>query len=149
MRSTWCARRRGSCSIRTSRAPRSNGCSETAASRSTTTCCSAPSTRWLVWKLTGGVHATDPSNASRTMLFDIRTGRWSDEMCDLLGVPNGILPEVLPSSGRFGVTTAEIPTGSRACPSAASPAISRPRCSGKPASPRVRRRTPTAPDRSC
>jgi glycerol kinase len=66
---------------------------------------------WIVWNLTGGVHATDPSNASRTMLFDIAAGAWSPEMCDLLGVPMAILPEVLPSSGRFGVTTAEVPTG--------------------------------------
>ncbi|MEM7141911.1 MAG: glycerol kinase GlpK [Actinomycetota bacterium] len=66
---------------------------------------------WLVWKLTGGVHITDSSNASRTMLYDIRENRWSEEMCDLLGVPMGILPEVRPSSGRFGVTTDEIPTG--------------------------------------
>lgn len=66
---------------------------------------------WLVWKLTGGVHITDGSNASRTMLYDIRTNQWSDEMCDLLGVPSSILPEIRPSSGRFGVTTADIPTG--------------------------------------
>jgi glycerol kinase len=66
---------------------------------------------WLVWKLTGGVHATDASNASRTLLYDIRRRDWSPEMCDLLGVPMNILPEVLPSSGRFGVTTADIPTG--------------------------------------
>ena len=60
---------------------------------------------WLLWKLTGGtVHATDPSNASRTMLFDIRTLQWSDEMCALFGVPADSLPTVLPSSGRFGVT---------------------------------------------
>ena len=61
---------------------------------------------WLLWKLTGGaVHATDPSNASRTMLFDITTLTWSAEMCDLLGVPMHALPEVRPSSGRFGVTS--------------------------------------------
>ncbi len=60
---------------------------------------------WLVWKLTGGrVHATDPSNASRTMVFDIRTLRWSDEMCALLRVPSAILPDVQGSSGRFGTT---------------------------------------------
>jgi glycerol kinase len=60
---------------------------------------------WLLWKLTGGtVHATDPSNASRTMLFDITTLTWSPEMCELLGVPMHALPEVRPSSGRFGVT---------------------------------------------
>ena len=61
---------------------------------------------WLVWKLTGGREfATDPSNASRTMLFDIRTMTWSSEMCELLGVPERTLPEVRPSSGRFGVTS--------------------------------------------
>jgi glycerol kinase len=61
---------------------------------------------WLLWKLTGGrVHATDPSNASRTMLFDIRELAWSQELCDLLHVPMSILPEVRPSSGRFGHTT--------------------------------------------
>ncbi|MFT3854883.1 MAG: glycerol kinase GlpK [Ilumatobacteraceae bacterium] len=60
---------------------------------------------WLIWKLTGGaVHATDPSNASRTMLFDITALDWSDEMCELLGVPRGALAEVQASSGRFGVT---------------------------------------------
>jgi glycerol kinase len=60
---------------------------------------------WLLWKLTGGaVHATDPSNASRTMLFDIASLTWSTEMCDLLGVPMHALAEVRPSSGRFGVT---------------------------------------------
>jgi len=60
---------------------------------------------WLLWNLTGGtVHATDPSNASRTMLFDIRTLQWSPAMCDLFGVPIDALPTVLPSSGRFGVT---------------------------------------------
>ena len=58
---------------------------------------------WLLWKLTAGqVHATDPSNASRTMLFDIRQMAWSQELCDLLHVPMGMLPEVRPSSGRFG-----------------------------------------------
>jgi glycerol kinase len=61
---------------------------------------------WLLWNLTGGeVHATDPSNASRTMLFDIRTLAWSPELCDLLHVPIEALPEVRPSSGRFGITS--------------------------------------------
>jgi glycerol kinase len=50
------------------------------------------------------VHATDPSNASRTMLYDIGAGAWSDELCTLFDVPRGCLPDVLPSSGRFGVT---------------------------------------------
>ena len=61
---------------------------------------------WLVWNLTGGaVHATDPSNASRTMLYDIRTLEWSTELCALFGVPMQALPTVMPSSGRFGVTS--------------------------------------------
>ena len=60
---------------------------------------------WLIWNLTGGaVHATDVTNASRTMLLDIRERAWSDELCALLHVPIGALPEVRPSSGRFGVT---------------------------------------------
>jgi glycerol kinase len=60
---------------------------------------------WLLWKLTGGaVHATEPSNASRTMLFDIRALDWSAELCERFGVPMEALPEVRPSSGRFGVT---------------------------------------------
>jgi glycerol kinase len=68
---------------------------------------------WVLWNLTGGapgaVHATDPSNASRTMLYDIRQRRWSDELCELFGVPASCLPEVRPSSGRFGETAEGIP----------------------------------------
>lgn len=60
---------------------------------------------WLVWNLTAGsAFVTDPSNASRTMLFDIGQMSWSPGMCDLLGVPMMMLPEVQPSSGRYGVT---------------------------------------------
>jgi glycerol kinase len=60
---------------------------------------------WVLWHLTGGaVHATDPSNASRTLLYDIRERAWSDELLDLFGIPASVLPEVRPSSGRFGVT---------------------------------------------
>ena len=59
---------------------------------------------WLIWQLTGGtVHATDPSNASRTLLYDIGRLAWSAELCDLFGVPASCLPEVRPSSGAFGV----------------------------------------------
>src|SRR5205085_9127857 len=47
---------------------------------------------------------TDPSNASRTMLYDIGAGDWSDELCELFDVPRACVPDVLPSSGRFGVT---------------------------------------------
>jgi glycerol kinase len=55
---------------------------------------------WLVWNLTGGtVHVTDPSNASRTMLFNTRTGAWDDELLALLDIPRAVLPQVVPSSG--------------------------------------------------
>ena len=61
---------------------------------------------WLIWNLTGGdIHATDVSNASRTMLFDIVERRWDPELCGLLEVPIDALPAVKPSSGRFGVTS--------------------------------------------
>jgi glycerol kinase len=59
---------------------------------------------WLIWQLTGGaVHATDPTNASRTMLYDINAHAWSDELCELFGVPREMLPEVRRSSGDFGL----------------------------------------------
>lgn len=60
---------------------------------------------WLVWNLTrGAVHATDYSNASRTMLFNIRDLTWDGKLLDLLGVPESMLPEVLPSSHVYGHT---------------------------------------------
>ena len=60
---------------------------------------------WLIWKLTGGrVHATEPTNASRTQLFRIDELRWDPELCDLLRVPERILPEVMPSGGTFAMT---------------------------------------------
>ncbi|GIV59328.1 glycerol kinase GlpK [Rhodocaloribacter litoris] len=60
---------------------------------------------WLVWNLTGGrVHVTDPSNASRTLLFNIHTGDWDDDLLDRLGVPRSLLPEVRPSSQVYGET---------------------------------------------
>jgi glycerol kinase len=62
---------------------------------------------WILWKLTdGAVFATDPSNASRTLLYDIRHGAWSTELCDLFGVPVAALADVRRTSGRFGTTTA-------------------------------------------
>ncbi len=61
---------------------------------------------WLIWCLTGGkVHATDPTNASRTMLYDIHRGCWDEELLELFGIPACMLPEVRPSSGYFGVTS--------------------------------------------
>jgi glycerol kinase len=63
---------------------------------------------WLIWNLTGGaVHATDPTNASRTMLYDINQRAWSPELCELFRVPRSMLPDVRPSSGDFGVARAE------------------------------------------
>jgi glycerol kinase len=65
---------------------------------------------WLTWHLTGGpeggVHATEPSNACRTLCYDITAGQWSAELADLFGVPVACLPEVRSSSGRFGITRA-------------------------------------------
>ena len=58
---------------------------------------------WLVWNLTGGrVHCTDASNASRTLLFDIHTGEWDDELLRILDVPRSLLPTVVASSGVCG-----------------------------------------------
>lgn len=62
---------------------------------------------WLIWNLTdGAVHATDCTNASRTMLYDIDRHAWSDELCDLFGVPRVMLADVRPSRGDFGVVSA-------------------------------------------
>ncbi len=69
---------------------------------------------WLLWKLTGGeVHATDPTNASRTLLYDITKRRWASELLELFDVPRLILPKIRPSSGTFGTTRAlgAIPAG--------------------------------------
>jgi len=57
---------------------------------------------WLIFKLTGE-HVTDPSNASRTLLYDIHANRWDPELCELLGVPETALPDVRPSIGEFGI----------------------------------------------
>ncbi len=60
---------------------------------------------WLIWKLTGGkVHATDVSNACRTMIYNIHEMKWEPEILDKLGIPDDILPEVKPSSGILGKT---------------------------------------------
>jgi glycerol kinase len=58
---------------------------------------------WLIWNLTGGErHVTDVSNASRTMLFNVHTRQWDDELLTLLDIPRSLMPEVLPSSALFG-----------------------------------------------
>ena len=64
---------------------------------------------WLLWKLTGGrVHATDASNASRTLLFNIHTLAWDDALLRLFNVPPSVLPQVVPSSGELGLTDAAL-----------------------------------------
>ena len=64
---------------------------------------------FLIWRLTGGtVHATDPSNASRTLLFDIHSQQWDDTLLQLFDVPRGVLPDVLDSAADFGTTSVEI-----------------------------------------
>ncbi|NND00186.1 MAG: glycerol kinase GlpK [Gammaproteobacteria bacterium] len=61
---------------------------------------------WLIWKLTdGAVHATEPSNAARTMLLDINKGEWDDELLALFTIPRNMMPEVRDSSGNFGTVS--------------------------------------------
>jgi glycerol kinase len=76
--------------------------------------CFGTTDTWILWKLTGGrVHATDPTNASRTMLYDIDRCRFDDDLLKIFDVPPALLPEVRPSSGEFGrtVRTGSIPEG--------------------------------------
>ena len=64
---------------------------------------------YLLWRLTGGkVHATDATNASRTLLFNIHTGQWDDELLEIIGVPRSMLPEVKDSSAHFGESTPDL-----------------------------------------
>jgi glycerol kinase len=64
---------------------------------------------WLLWQLTGGrVHATEPSNASRTLLFNLKTGTWDDDMLALLNIPPAVLPRILPSCGQLAETDAHL-----------------------------------------
>lgn len=64
---------------------------------------------WLIWKLTGGrVHVTDPSNASRTLLFNIESAEWDDKLLKILNVPRELLPDVAPSSAVVGETDPEL-----------------------------------------
>jgi glycerol kinase len=65
---------------------------------------------WLLWKLTGGqVHATEPTNASRTLLYDIHERRWDESLLEILRIPAAMLPEVRPSAGAFGETISHGP----------------------------------------
>jgi glycerol kinase len=64
---------------------------------------------YLLWRLTGGkIHATDATNASRTLLFDIHDGRWDERLLEILNVPESVLPQVRDSSAAFGTTDPEI-----------------------------------------
>ncbi len=64
---------------------------------------------WLLWNLSGGqVHATDPSNASRTLLYHLQQQRWDPWLCEQFQIPPSLLPEVLPSCGLFGHTAAKL-----------------------------------------
>ena len=63
---------------------------------------------WLVYRLTGGLHISDSTNASRTALMDIRAGRWSEELLDLFGVPASALPEIVDCAGDYGSTQPEL-----------------------------------------
>ncbi len=64
---------------------------------------------WLMWQLTdGAVHATDVSNAARTMLFNVRTNQWDDELLTLLGIPASLMPQVHASSAHFGEVRADL-----------------------------------------
>ncbi len=68
---------------------------------------------WLIWKMTKGrVHATDYSNASRTMMFNIHDLKWDEELLGIYGIPASMLPEVRPSSGFFGETESDLFAGS-------------------------------------
>ena len=72
---------------------------------------------WLIWNLTGGkVHATDVTNASRTMLYDIHKGTWDEWLLDLFDIPASMMPDVRPSAAQYGVTDyPNIPQGVPIC----------------------------------
>src|SRR5262249_4648622 len=73
---------------------------------------------FLIWRLTGGrVHATDRTNASRTLLLNLTTASWDDDLCRFFEVPRAILPEVRPSAADFGTTAsfAGLPDGVPIC----------------------------------
>jgi glycerol kinase len=69
---------------------------------------------WLMWKLSGGkLHATDTSNASRTLLFNIRTLKWDTELCALFNIPMQLLPQVINSTGKLGITDSYLTEGNQ------------------------------------
>ncbi len=103
------AARPACCSTRISPAPRSPGssirCPARAGAPSGASWLLARLITFLIWRLTGGaVHATDATNASRTLLFDIQAGAWDEELCRRLRVPMALLPAVKDSAGDYGST---------------------------------------------
>ena len=104
---------------------------------------------WLIWNLTAGaVHATDHTNASRTLLLDLATLDWDDELLALFRVPRAVLPELRPSIGSVR-RTPNRRFSARRFQSAAWRAINRRRSSDKPVSVRDWLRIPSARARSC
>ena len=101
---------------------------------------------WLLWKLTGGaVHATDVTNASRTMLFDIHKLDWDDTLLKALNIPRAMLPEVRSSSEIYGYTEIQgvkVPIAGMAGDQQAA-------LFGRPALTRAKPKTPTAPAAFC
>src|SRR6478736_3643273 len=101
---------------------------------------------WVLWNLTGGpdggIHATDVTNASRTMLMDLETLDWDEELLSFFNIPRSMLPTINPSSHAEAYGTTRT---SRPSPSAGSSATSRPPPSGRSASHPARPRTPTGP----
>ena len=87
-----------------------DGAREKAEKRATS--CSGTSTRWCIWNLTGGtdggVHITDVTNASRTLLMNLETLDWDDEILDLIGVPRAMLPQIKASSEVYGEGVGEL-----------------------------------------
>ena len=110
---------------------------------------------WVLWNLTGGprggVHVTDVTNASRTMLMDLETLDWDDELLSFFSIPRAMLPAIAPSSPAAALRRHAARAGPSAarCRSPASSATSTPRWSGRCVWPRGRRKTPTAPAISC
>ena len=103
---------------------------------------------WLIWKLTkGAVHVTDYSNASRTMLFNINTLQWDEEILKELDIPASMLPEAKPSSCIYGKTDPSFWV--ERSPSQVRQGTSRRHCSGRPVSSPVRQKIRMEPAVSC
>lgn len=106
---------------------------------------------WVIWNLTGGpnggVHVTDVTNASRTMLMDVRELTWREDICADMTIPMSMLPEIKSSSEIYGYGSKN--SSSSTPRSQATSETSRQRLSVRPVSRRAWRRTPTAPVASC